>query len=440
MLEQTNEHATQGRAKPPLRLAMIGLGTVGTGVARILTENAGRTARRAGRPIELARVCVRDRGKPREVRLPGVPLMTDPVAAASDEGADVVVELMGGTTAAADVVLAALRSGKDVVTANKALIAERGEELFEEARKQGRFIAFEAAVAGGVPVVAALTQALTGNQVTSIEAILNGTSNYILSRMAADQMGYEACVAAAQELGYAEADPTMDVDGTDAAQKLSILTHLAFGSRIPPDAFQKQGIDCLTYADLASAESLGYRVKLLATTRLTEAGTLEMHVQPTLLPEHEPVAKVDGSLNIVALRGDAVGPLWLAGPGAGQMPTASAVVADIVDAASGRAAATFTAIPEGPGGPTLLPAEEVSRRYYLRLTIDDRPSVLARLASVLGENGISIASVIQSEGSGRDQDQVPLVIMTHITTEGQMRAARAKFGYDHVCLPVESGA
>ena len=424
---------------PPLKIALVGLGTVGSGVAKILSQQPERTAARAGRRLEIARVCVRDASKPRGVELPGVPVGTDPVAAAREPGTDCVAELIGGTTVAGDVVLAALESGKDVVTANKALIAERGPELFAAARRAGRCIAFEAAVAGGVPVVAALTQALTGNQVTSIEAILNGTSNYILSRMLSDGMGYAECVADAQELGYAEADPSMDVDGTDAAQKLTILSHLAFGSRVTPDRFVRQGIDSLTYADLAAAAELGYRVKLLAVARL-DGGRLEMHVQPTLLRDTEPVAKVDGPLNIVALQGDAVGPLWLAGPGAGQMPTASAVVADLVDVATGRAAATFAAMPSGEGGPELMPASDVRRRYYLRLTIDDRPSVLSSIAATLGGESISINSVLQSEGSGQDAAQVPLVIMTHPTTESRIQAAREKLTWDHVCLPVQDHA
>lgn len=420
----------------PLRIAVIGMGTVGGGVARILTENAARTAKRAGRPIEIRHVSVRNVSKPRDVSLENVTLGTDPVAAATADDVDCVVELIGGVTTAKDVVLAALTAGKDVVTANKALVCEFGPELYAAARESGRCLCFEAAVAGGIPVVAALTQSLTSNGIESIEGVLNGTSNYILTEMVDNGLSYADCLKAAQDLGYAEADPTMDVDGTDAAQKLTILAHLAFGTRITPDQYLKQGIDSLTLSDLLYAQEFGYVVKLLATAKRVGEGGLEMHVQPTLLHFDEPIARVDGALNMVALKGDAVGPVWLAGPGAGQMPTASAVVADLIDVASGRAAVTFAGLDLSTGALQPVAADAIERRYYLRFMVDDRAGVLAKIASTLGDESISIASVLQSEGDGTEAAQVPLVIMTHTTTEAAIRKALGAIEWDGICLPI----
>lgn len=425
----------------PLRIALIGFGTVGGGVAKILTENPERTAARAGRDIEITNVCVRDVSKPRAVSLDGVELGTDPVAAAQAADADCVVELIGGTTTAKDVVLAALNAGKDVVTANKALVCEHGPELFAAARAAGRSLSFEAAVAGGIPVIATLTQSLTSNGIQSIEGVLNGTSNYILTEMVDNGLSYAECLKNAQDLGYAEADPTMDVDGTDAAQKLTILAHLAFGARITPDKFRKQGIDTLTLSDLLYAQDFGYVVKLLGTAKRVGDNSIEMHVEPTLLQAEDPIARVHGALNMVAFEGDAVGPVWLAGPGAGQMPTASAVVADLIDVASGRAAITFQSLDFTEDRMELTSPDSIERRYYLRFSVDDRPGVLASIASTLSEESISIASVVQSEGDGTAgsdtaPEQVPLVIMTHITTEAAMRRALSNIAFDGICLPV----
>lgn len=427
---------TGSSERQPLRIALIGMGTVGGGVARILTENASRTATRAGRPIEIRSVCVRDVSKQRAVSLDGVTLGTDPVAAAKSDDIDCVVELIGGTTTARDVVLAALTAGKSVVTANKALICEHGPELFAAAREYGSCLCFEAAVAGGIPVIATLTQSLTSNGIQSIEGVLNGTSNYILTEMVENGLTYADCLKAAQDLGYAEADPTMDVDGTDAAQKLTILAHLAFGTRITPDQYLKQGIDSLTLSDLMYAQEFGYVIKLLATAKRVGEDGLEMHVQPTLLHADEPIARVDGALNMVALEGDAVGPVWLAGAGAGQMPTASAVVADLIDVASGRAAITYSGLDLGTGNLKLVASDAIERRYYLRFKVDDRAGVLAKIASTLGEESISIASVLQSEGGGTEETQVPLVIMTHTTTEAAIRRAINAIEWDGICLPI----
>lgn len=432
-----------------LRVGMVGLGTVGTGVARLLTAQGGRLERRAGRRIELRKVAVRDRRRRREIELPADMLCDDPLAVVNNPDVDVVVELMGGTDAARRVVLAALDAGKDVVTANKALLCAHGPELFGRARERGGCIAFEASVAGGIPIIAVLGQSMAANQITAIEAIINGTSNYILTEMFQRGESYDDAVRGAQQLGYAEADPAMDVNGTDAAQKLSILAQLAFGTRVSPDQFLVQGIDTIELADLRYAHELGYAVKLLATARLVNE-RLEMHVQPTLIRHGRPLAQVSGPFNMIALTGDAVGQTWYSGPGAGQMPTASSVVADLIDVAIGRAQATFRRLDlfdERPPLP-LQPAEAIFRRYYLRFNVEDRPHVIADITDVLGRNRISLASVIQHEAPEPDDATsgtatvVPLVIMSHRTTEGQLRSALQELSLldslrsPSICMPV----
>lgn len=419
----------------PLRVAIVGLGTVGTGVARILLQHPERIARRAGRSIELRRAVVRDLRKPRQIELPSGVLTDDVESVIRDREIDVAVHLIGGIEPARSTMLALLESGKHVVTANKALLCEHGDELFRRARELGRSIAFEAAVAGGIPIIAAVGQAMTANQIRSIEAILNGTSNFILTEMLAKGCSYEEVLREAQRLGYAEADPSMDVDGTDAAQKLVILAQLAFGTKVPLAAFPRQGIDTLDLTDLRYADELGYRVKLLAVAKLVN-GQLEMHVQPTFVRRERPLAQVDGALNMVALHGDAVGPLWFSGPGAGQMPTASAVVADLIDTALGRAALTFPRLDVWHDHEPLSvqPAEEITNRYYLRFNVEDRPHVFADIADILGRSGISLASVIQHEAPELEEPEantpltVPVVIMTHRTTEGRLRAAERELG------------
>ena len=337
-------------------------------------------ALRAGRPIELRHVVVRDLKKPRPLPLPPG-LVSDDFAPWSTTGRSTsAIELIGGVTPAFEIFLELLASGKDVVTANKALLCEHGDVLFERARGLGRTIAFEGAVAGGIPIIACINQSMTANQITGIEAILNGTSNFILTEMLARDRPYRRLLKEAQRLGYAEADPTMDVDGTDAAQKLGLLVRLAFGTKVRLAAFTRQGIDTLELADLKYAAELGYMVKLLAVAKLVD-GQLEMHVQPTLVHRDRPLAQCGGAFNMIALEGDAVGKTWYSGAGAGQMPTASAVVADLIDIASGRAALTFPRIdvwherppfpvqPPAAGRQPLLPAVQRSgsaarlRRY-----------------------------------------------------------------------------
>jgi homoserine dehydrogenase len=410
----------------PLRVALLGLGNVGAGVAKILLEHPERVARRAGRPIELRHVIVRDLRKARSVTLPSGIVSDDYRRVVNDPEIDVAIELMGGVTPTFDVFQALLESGKDVVTANKALLCERGDALFARARALGRTIAFEAAVAGGIPIIACINQSMTANQITGIEAILNGTSNFILTEMLARDRPYQEILVEAQRLGYAEADPTMDVDGTDAAQKLDLLVQLAFGTKVPLAAFTRQGIDSLELADLKYASELGYTVKLLAVAKLV-GGQLEMHVQPTLVHRERPLAQCTGAYNMIALEGDAVGKTVHSGAGAGQMPTASAVVADLIDVATGRAALTFPRIDvwkDRQPFPVQRP-EDVANRYYLRFNVLDRPHVFADIADILGRNDISLASIIQHEAPEDDSTEsiVPLVVMTHRTTYGRLLAA-----------------
>lgn len=412
----------------PLNVGIIGLGTVGGSVARILQDSAGRIAKRAGRPLVVTRAVVRDLGKVRDVELPDGVLSNDPRQVIDDPEIGVVVQLIGGTDTARELMLAALAAGKDVVTANKALLAEHGPELFARARELGRSIGYEAAVAGGIPIIRTVGEGLTANRLTGIEAILNGTSNFILTKMLDENRSYEDVLAEAQRLGYAEADPSMDVDGTDAAQKLVLLTELGMGTRVPLDAFPRQGIDHLLLDDLLLARELGYVVKLLAVSKVVD-GRLEMHVQPTLVRHDRPLAQCDDAYNMIALDGDAVGRTWYSGQGAGGMATASAVVADVIDVATGRAKPTFDRLDLwGESEPLpVQPAEEVSRRFYLRFTVEDRPHVFADIADILGLKGISLASIIQHEtpeqSNGDGPALVPLVVMTHVTTEGQLRAA-----------------
>ncbi|MEM7811360.1 MAG: homoserine dehydrogenase [Planctomycetota bacterium] len=404
----------------PLGVAMIGCGTVGGGVARILDRHAGLLAGRASRAIALKHVVVRDPEKSRAVDLPAGVVTTDADGAIADPDVGLGVELIGGIEPAKSYVEAAIAAGKDVVTANKALMCDHGAELFALARDHGRTIGYEAAVAGGVPVIATLNRSLSGNAVTSLRAILNGTCNFILSKMTAEGSGYADVLAEAQRLGYAEADPAMDVDGTDTAQKLVLLAELAFGVRVKTDDFLRDGIERVDADDIAAAARAGYAIKLVASAERGEGG-LAMQVGPTLVKRDEPLAGVDGPENTVEIEGDAVGRLALTGPGAGMMATASAVVADVVDVAAGRAEPP----PVSTAG-TPLPADALSGRFYWRFSVADRPHVVADVTDVLGKHGISLASVDQPEvAEPAAEGVVPLVVMTHATTEGVCRAAEA---------------
>ncbi len=403
------------------KVAIVGLGTVGSGVARLLLDHGDRTARHAGRTLWLEKCVVRDLSKARGCDVPEGVLTTDLKEVLDDPEIEVVAQLIGGLEPARTIMLQLLNAGKNIVTANKALLAEHGPELFDAARELGRSIAFEAAVAGGVPIITNLSQCLNANQVGSLQGILNGTSNYIVSQM--DEYGwtYDHALAEAQRLGFAEADPTFDVDGTDAAQKLAILAHLAFGARIRWDEIPRTGIDSLNLVDLRFAKELGYRIKLIAHARLVDAG-LELSVAPTLIRAGHPLAEVRANYNAINVDGDAVGDLFFHGQGAGQMPTASAVVADMIDMAVGRTPITFRTLElwsQRESKVNLRPDEDLPGRYYLRFQVADEPGVMARITSIIGEAGVSISSIIQHEPLPKDKDgTVQLVIMTHEAPEG----------------------
>ncbi len=411
-------------------LALIGCGTVGTGVAKILAHHADRiTTRTGGRAVVLKRVVARDSGKDRDPAVPPVAFGTDWQPAVTDPAVQIVVELIGGTTTAKQVVLAALAAGKHVVTANKALLAEHGLELFAAARKAERVICFEAAVAGGIPIIRAMGESLAANQITGIQGILNGTSNFILSSMADNGATYANALMEAQRLGYAEADPTLDVDGSDAAHKLAVLAQIAFGVTAKPSDIEKQGIADIQAMDTRYAAELGYTIKLLAEAWAADK-TVALHVAPVLLRKTDPLAQVRGAFNAVLVTGDVVGETLYQGPGAGMMPTASSVVADIIDIAVGRAQKTFAAAKLWAGGRefTIVPSEKVRSKFYLRLLVKDEPGTLSEVCRCLADEQISIASVIQHEPLRESETVVPLVIMTHLAETGRFRTAAAVIG------------
>jgi len=410
-----------------LDVGLVGLGTVGSGVARILIEHGDRVAHHAGQRLRLAHVVVKDKAKPRDCQLPDGIVSEELDRILDDAQITVVAQLIGGLEPARTIMRRLLEAGKDIITANKALLAEHGPELFDLARKLGRSIAFEASVAGGIPIVTNISQCLAGNQIHSLSGILNGTSNFIVSQMEQDGMAYDQAVAEAQQLGYAEADPTMDVDGSDAVQKLAILAQLAFGARVDWREIPRTGIAGLDPVDLTYASELGYRIKLLAVADLTSTG-LELHVSPTLVRMGTPLGEVRGAYNAVSVVGDAVGQVFFHGLGAGQMPTASAVMADLIDTAVGRTQLTFHTLDLWSDEATRVELSDpalVPGRYYLRLSVDDHPGVLAEIASILAEQEISIASVLQREPPTSESPDIPLVIITHTATEGAMRAADA---------------
>ncbi len=412
----------------PCGIALIGCGTVGGGVAKLLLEQGERLAARAGRPLVLRRIVVKHPDKPRPLPLPAQLVSTDLKSVLVDPAIQVAVEVVGGVTWARRAVLDLLAAGKDVVTANKALLAEHGLEVFAAARRHGRAIAFEASVAGGIPIINALTQGLAANQVLSLQGILNGTSNFILTAMSEHGQSYAEALAEAQKRGYAEADPTLDVDGTDAAHKLAILAQIAFGVSIPLSAIARRGIDQVQEADIRYGHELGYTIKLLAEAWLNPQPDAEgkqrlaLHVAPVMLRHLTPLAQVRDAYNAIQVVGDAVGNTLYYGRGAGQMPTASAVVADIIDLAVGRAQRTFQTLRLWTGNSSAIALRSpatVPSRFYLRLLVQDRPGVLAEVARVLAIHQISIASVIQHEAPQEQEGQtVVLVIMTHLAPTG----------------------
>ncbi|WP_101342152.1 homoserine dehydrogenase [Cereibacter azotoformans] len=408
----------------PLRLGIAGLGTVGIGVVKIIQRHADLIAARAGRPVTITAVCARDRAKNRDADLSGYAWETDAVALAQREDVDVFVEVMGGSEGAARASTeAALAAGKDVVTANKALLAHHGQALAEMAEAAGLAIRFEAAVAGGIPVIKALTEGLAGNQMRRVMGVMNGTCNYILTRMETAGLPYEHVFEEARQLGYLEADPNLDVGGIDAGHKLSLLASIAFGTRVSFDAVQLEGIGQISIDDIRHAGDLGFRIKLLGVAQVSGRG-LEQRMTPCLVPADSPLGQLQGGTNMVVLEGDSVGQIVLRGPGAGEGPTASAVMGDVIDLARGLRLPTFgrpaTSLVEAVPAKVAAPAP-----WYLRMTLLDKPGALAKIATALGDAGISIDRMRQY---GHASGHAPVLIVTHKATRDDISHAISQFG------------
>ena len=411
----------------PVKIGILGLGTVGCGTINVLARNAHEIARRAGREIKIVQASARDLKKKRPCPTDGIRLVADPFEIVRNVEVEVVVELIGGYDPARSLVLEAIANGKHVITANKALIAVHGNEIFAAAQKRGVMVAFEAAVAGGIPIIKTMREGLTGNRIEWLAGIINGTSNFILTEMRDRGRDFAAVLAEAQRLGYAEADPAFDVDGIDAAHKLTILAAIAFGIPLQFKQAYIEGISRITRADVQYAEELGYRIKQLAIARRTDGG-VELRVHPTLIPQRRIVANVDGVMNAVLVKGDAVGPVLLYGAGAGAEPTASAVVADLVDVVRTLTVDPTNRVPHLAFQPDalsdlpILPMERVETSYYLRLHALDRPGVLADITRILGDLGISIEAILQKEPA-EGENVVPIIILTHRVVERNMNEA-----------------
>ena len=411
----------------PITVGLLGLGTVGSGTIEVLRRNREEISRRAGRDIVIKAASARDLNKQRPVSLEGIELVPTAGMIVERPDIDIVVELIGGDTAAKDLVLKAIASGKHVVTANKALLAKHGTEIFARAQDKGVMVAFEASVAGGVPIIKAIREGLTANRIEWIAGIINGTCNYILSEMRDKGLPFDMVLAEAQRLGYAEADPAFDVEGVDAAHKLTILAAIAYGIPMQFEKAYTEGISQLTALDIKYAEGLGYRIKLLGITRRTAQG-IELRVHPTLIPARRLIANVEGVMNAVLVKGDAVGPTLYYGRGAGAEATASAVVADLVDVTRMATSDPEHRVPHLAFQPDrmssepILPMEQVETGCYLRLRALDRPGVLADVTRICADLDISIDAIFQKE-AGEGEDQVDVVILTHRTLEKNVNAA-----------------
>jgi len=411
----------------PVRIGILGLGTVGCGTVTVLARNREEITRRAGREIRIVQASARDPAKKRSCKTQGIDLVADSRAIVCNPQIDVVVELIGGTDPARALVLEAIEHGKHVVTANKALIAVHGNEIFAAAQKRGVMVAFEAAVAGGVPIIKTLREGLTANRIEWIAGIINGTSNFILTEMRDKGADFADVLKEAQRLGYAEADPTFDVEGIDAAHKLTILAAIAFGIPLQFDRVYTEGISAITRMDVQYAEELGYRLKLLGIARRCD-GAVELRVHPTLIPERRLIANVEGAMNAVLVKGDAVGPTMFYGAGAGAEPTASAVVADLVDVVRtlttdpGNRVPHLAFQPDALADLPILPIEQVETSYYLRLHAVDRPGVLADVTRILADQKISIEAILQKEPHA-GEDTLPVIILTQRVVERNMREA-----------------
>ncbi|MEM9106078.1 MAG: homoserine dehydrogenase [Pseudomonadota bacterium] len=413
-----------------LKIGIAGLGTVGASLARILLERHDRLAEICGRSIEIAAVSARDASRDRGVDLSGIPFFTDPVEMAGNADIDVFVELIGGEEdPALSAVEAALKRGCHAVTANKALLARHGVELARIAEDKGVLLNFEAAVAGGIPVIKAMRESLTGNSISRVFGILNGTCNYILTEMERAGLSFEDCLKEAQRLGYAEADPTFDVEGNDTAHKLALLTSLAFGTEIAADDIDLEGISNISIEDIRAADDLGFRIKLLGVAQKTESG-IEQRVHPTMVPKNSVIAQVDGVTNAVAIEADVLGELMMSGPGAGGDATASAVLGDIADIAKSRPGHQHGPVFGRPAA-QLEPCVRARMRsheggYFIRLTVEDKAGVFASLAKHMSDNEISLESIVQrpgQNGSNGDGDRKTVILVTHATMEISVRKA-----------------
>ncbi len=423
----------------PIHVGLLGIGTVGGGTWTVLSRNQEEITRRAGRGIVITKVADKDVERAKKITGGKAKVTADANEVVTDPDIDIVIELIGGYTFAKDMVLKAIANGKHVVTANKALLATHGNEIFAAAQKKGVMVAFEAAVAGGVPIIKALREGLSANRIEWIAGIINGTSNFILSEMRDKGLSFDTVLAQAQKLGYAEADPTFDIEGIDAAHKLTIMSAIAFGIPMQFEKAYTEGITKLTQEDIRYAEQLGYRIKLLGITRKTAEG-IELRVHPTLIPTRRLIANVEGVMNAILVKGDAVGATMYYGAGAGAEPTASAVVADLVDVTRMHTADPEQRVPHLAFQPdqlaatVILPMEEVVTSYYLRMRVLDRPGVLADITRILADGAISIDAMVQKEPS-EGEEQVDIIMLTHQAREKHVNAAIAAIEK----LPVVTG-
>ena len=418
----------------PIQVGLLGMGTVGSGTFNVLQRNQEEIKRRAGRGIEISMVADLDVAKAQALCAPHVKVVSDARQVIANPDIDIVVELIGGYGIAKALVLEAIAAGKHVVTANKALLAVHGTEIFEAARAKGVMVAFEAAVAGGIPIIKALREGLTANRIQWVAGIINGTTNFILSEMREKGLDFDVVLKEAQHLGYAETDPTFDIEGVDAAHKVTLMSALAFGIPVQFDQAYIEGITKLGAADIKYAEQLGYRIKLLGITKRTEAG-IELRVHPSLVPTQRLIANVEGAMNAVMVQGDAVGTTLYYGKGAGSEPTASAVIADLVDITRLHTADPLNRVPHLAFQPNamsnlkILPMSDVITSYYLRLRVADEAGVLAKLTSLLADANISIDAVLQREAdqvSQAGENQTDVIILTHDTVEGKMNEVLAQ--------------
>lgn len=414
----------------PIKVGLLGLGTVGSGTFNVLKRNQEEIMRRAGRAIEITMVAVRNVERAKQIVKGEVEIVTDGNVVVNHPDIDIVIELIGGNDIAKDLVLKAIANGKHVVTANKALIAKHGNEVFKAAQDKGVMVAFEAAVAGGIPIIKALREGLTANRIQWIAGIINGTTNFILSEMRDKGLDFATVLKQAQALGYAEADPTFDIEGIDAAHKLTIMASIAFGIPTQFDKAYIEGITQLEATDIEYAEQLGYRIKLLGITKRSEAG-IELRVHPTLIPEKRLIANVEGAMNAVLVQGDAVGATLYYGKGAGSEPTASSVIADVVDITRLATADPEHRVPYLAFQPnalsdlTVLPISEVYTSYYLRMRVEDKPGVLADVTKILAEFSISIDAMLQKEPA-EGESRTDIIMLTHQTQEKNVDAAIAR--------------